>query len=161
MKIIFILLFTNYASRKLIEGTNYESFELEEGKCSKEEPGVEVKSTTECLLHCGMANCMNSLIKNQTCYCTEEECVQHKRIEENPVTSLYYRSPLHQITDSPICYQAKDESYAKFKVPFAGRIKKFKLVHSSGWVSCAPGHSGYWGVYPFPTTQCCYAGNHG
>ena len=81
MGTMYFVLLLLFVTEKLFESecANYGSFEVEEGKCNKEEPGVEVKSTTECLLHCGMAKCMNSMIENQTCYCTKEECASQRK----------------------------------------------------------------------------------
>ena len=76
------------------ECTNYESFEVEEGECSKEEQGINVKSTTECLLHCGMAKCMNSMIKNQICYCTEEDCMAQRKDEQGVYDATFFLSKL-------------------------------------------------------------------
>ena len=43
---------------------------------------------------------------------------------------------MHQLTTNPICYEAKYNQPAKFTVPKSGRIKHFKLVHVSGFISC-------------------------
>ena len=67
------------------ECANDECFKVTEGKCSKGEPGIEVKSTTECLLHCGMAKCMNSLIENQKPVFALKKSV---RLKENNTTYI-------------------------------------------------------------------------
>uniref|UniRef100_A0A7M5X9N9 Uncharacterized protein n=1 Tax=Clytia hemisphaerica TaxID=252671 RepID=A0A7M5X9N9_9CNID len=120
----------------VLECTNYESFQVDEGECSIEEPGIEVKSTTECLLHCGMEKCMNSLIKNQTCYCTDTECVPQRK-QQSLHDANFFTSPLQKVTIEPICYGTKGSSFASFNVPQSGRIKYFKLIHVSGYVSCS------------------------
>ena len=50
LKLIFSLfLIAQRTFESESECTNYESFQVEGGKCSKEEAGIKVKSTTECL----------------------------------------------------------------------------------------------------------------
>ena len=48
----------------------------------------------------------------------------------------------------PVCFGAKNYQYGGFSTPYSGKIAAVKLVHLSGYVSCAPGNIYYlsfWG----------------
>uniref|UniRef100_A0A7M6DNX7 Uncharacterized protein n=1 Tax=Clytia hemisphaerica TaxID=252671 RepID=A0A7M6DNX7_9CNID len=132
MKLFLLLIFQQICA---LESINFESFQVDEGECSMGEPGIEVKSTTECLLHCGMEKCMNSLIKNQTCYCTDTECVPQRK--QQSLHEANFFTSLQKLTMEPICYGAKEKSFARLQIRETGRIKYFKMVHVSGGVTCA------------------------
>ena len=101
--------------------TNYESFDIDKDECSKEEPGIKTQSLTECLLHCEMGKCKNSMIdKNQTCYCTEQKCAMdgtniRQKIQQNGITFLTSKLNFRRSTfclDSPHFWRKSTESRA-------------------------------------------------
>uniref|UniRef100_A0A7M5V8B4 Uncharacterized protein n=2 Tax=Clytia hemisphaerica TaxID=252671 RepID=A0A7M5V8B4_9CNID len=110
--------------------------------------GIPVTSSTECLLHCGIGQCLNSLMENNTCYCTSDD-FKSKKLSSTIPNTVFYQKSITKITPAPICYEAKGSGYATFNIPYDGRIKFFKLVHVYGYVSCATYHSrSKWGCSP-------------
>ena len=56
-------------------------------------------------------------------------------------------APWIKVADN-ICFGAKDNSYAKFTVPWSGEVLSVKLLHVSGYVKCQPNKYGsYWGCH--------------
>ncbi|XP_066921747.1 uncharacterized protein [Clytia hemisphaerica] len=136
---MFVATAHNLYSLQYATATNYESFEIDEEKCSREEPGIKTPSTTECLLHCGKSKCMNSLIdKNQTCFCTEQECalIYGRKKQKQNGGIAFFTSQLQKANIRPICYGTHNNSYGTFKIPLTGRVRYFHLVHVSGYVDC-------------------------
>ncbi|XP_066929275.1 uncharacterized protein [Clytia hemisphaerica] len=118
----------------------YISFQANVEKCGRlEEPGFKAISTTECVLYCRLTKCMNALMKDEVCYCTTKTCAVEQGDEGQTQGAIFYQNAgqeIRQLTTTPVCYEAKDDTPAIFKVQKPGRIKGFKLVHFFGYVSC-------------------------
>ncbi|XP_078367051.1 uncharacterized protein LOC144651056 [Oculina patagonica] len=52
--------------------------------------------------------------------------------------------PFRKLNTAPVCFGAKDNQFGTFKVPSGGNIRKMKLVHLYGYVSCLAGGVNYW-----------------
>ena len=53
--------------------------------------------------------------------------------------------------DQPICYGAKNDEYATFKIPHTGSIKSVKLTYVSGRLDCNTDQNDYiWGCHNSP-----------
>ena len=51
-----------------------------------------------------------------------------------------------KVSDKPVCFGAKDDSYGNFNIKEGGLINTFKLVHRSGAVRCGGAlPASYWG----------------
>jgi len=47
----------------------------------------------------------------------------------------------------PVCFGAKDNTFGSFNVPYGGKIAAVKLVHLSGYVTCARSSFSYWSFW--------------
>ena len=54
------------------------------------------------------------------------------------------KSNLGLVTPKPICYGAKDDQFASFKLPRNGYVKSIKLQHVNGTSYCGHNLRGFW-----------------
>ena len=70
----------------------YINFQAKIEECGEiEEPDFKARSTTECVLQCGLTKCMNAMMKDGNCYCTKEECAK-KQGDESHSNALFFQS---------------------------------------------------------------------
>ena len=60
---------------------------------------------------------------------------------------LFFSDPWVKANLRPVCFGARDNKYGSFKVPSSGKIAAIKLVHLSGYVSCAVGSILNWSFW--------------
>uniref|UniRef100_A0A7M5XK66 SET domain-containing protein n=1 Tax=Clytia hemisphaerica TaxID=252671 RepID=A0A7M5XK66_9CNID len=105
--------------------------------CLNNVQNIQTNSITECVLHCGLNQCMESVRdQNGRCYCTNEEhCISNE--EEDSELVSWIKAPFELLTNEPICYSGRDNDFASFIISREGRVKAFKLVHVSGAIYCS------------------------
>ena len=61
-----------------------------------------------------------------------------------------------KVNSRPVCFGARDNKYGSFNVPYGGKIVAVKLVHLSGYVTCAVSqisHYSFWGCDNIPSLK--------
>ena len=60
---------------------------------------------------------------------------------------LFFSDPWVKANLHPVCFGAKANNYGSFHVPSSGKIAAVKLIHLSGYVSCAVSGISYWSFW--------------
>ena len=71
-----------------------------------------------------------------------------------------FSAPLVLSSLRPVCYKAKNNQYASFRIPHKGRIKYIKLQHVSGGIECSPAPLGSLGLSNWGCLHTSYRDDH-
>ncbi|XP_066929032.1 uncharacterized protein [Clytia hemisphaerica] len=150
-----LIIITNYyfsTSQAITSPTTtlFESFNNKDGEnCTKVEPGFKTLSLVECLLHCKLEKGgKDALMENNGTICFCAQCEMSKDTKTNSTVTYYKElkvSGPKAVTKQPICYRAKGNGYATFRMPDKGAVQSVTLIHVSGKLQCFRTQSTNWG----------------